>query len=240
VDSPNAADYAVLYPGNQNQRQNVFKKLLSATQSAGVPAVQAKFVNECVAENELLESGPFVYRPESTGKRKRSKSAISVESESVDEEDPVEKRRLAKNALQNERRARNKIEKEKEQEEKFRMKPQSSTMPRASSTRRTKFTEKDSYPKATDGPRTPTPPQNSREICPTGYRFSQAENEFALQYAKILIDRDHTVSQSLVISAIHEKVGCLLILKPMASHFFITASTPYTEILEIPLSYRSF
>ncbi len=218
MDSPNAADYAVLYPGNQNQRHNVFKKLLSAAQSAGVPAVQAKFVNECVAENELLESGPFVYRPESTGKRKRSKSAISVEPESEDE-DPVEKRRLAKNARQAERRARVKMEMEMEQEEKMRMKPQSSTVSRASSTPRTKSTEKESYPRATDGPRTPTPPQNSREICPTGYRFSQAENEFALQYAKILIDRDHTVSQSVVTSAIHEKVGCLLVLKPIASHF---------------------
>lgn len=212
VDSPSSADYAVLYSGNQ--RHNAFKKLLSAAQSAGIPAVQAKFVNECVAEKRLLESGPFVYQPESTGKRKRSKSAMSVESE--DEENRVEKRRLAKNSREVERRTRIKMEKEKEQEEKWNLKP---PPPKTPSSPLANVSEKDTYPRAIDGPRTPTPPQDSREICSTGYRFSQAENEFALRYAKILIDRDHTVSQSVVISAIHEKVEYLSVLKSMASHF---------------------
>jgi hypothetical protein len=209
VDTPILADYAILYAGNQ--RQKVFKTLLQAAHNAGVPAVQAKFVHDCLSKGQLLDPTKYLYEPELKRKRKRS---ASIESESEDEDDPpeideTERKRLEKNARQAERRMRLKMAKEQEAEQNDNPSPATVKTPKPTP-RRVKSIGA-SYPKATYGPRTPSPPaESARERCPQGYKFSQAENDFALRFGKTMLDRDHTISQSAVVNAIYKKVGSYL------------------------------
>jgi hypothetical protein len=200
------ANYAILYAGNQ--RQKVFKTLLQAAHTANVPAVQSKFVHDCLSMGKILDPANYLYEPELKRKRRRSASVKSVESESEDEAseiDEVERRRLARNAQQAERRLRMKIEQANQNSSP----PLGSVKPRKPTLKRAKSVDAN-YPRATDGPRTPSPPpESSRETCPQGYKFSRAENDFALQFAKTLLDRDYKISQSAVVNAIHKKVSGL-------------------------------
>lgn len=207
MDTPTLADFAILYAGNQKQK--VFKTLLQAAHNAEVPAVQAKFLHDCFSKNKLLDPADYLYECEPKRKRKRSVSRVSVESESEDNRSEIEKaerKRLEKNAREVERKRRMKIEMEQEAK-----RTGSSTPARGKTPKRTVRRVKSddvSYPRATNGPRTPSPPpESAREPCPQGYRFSRAEDDFALQFAKILIDRDYTISQSAVTSAIHKRVS---------------------------------
>jgi hypothetical protein len=202
------ADYAVLYAGNQ--RQKVFKTLLQAAQNSKVPAVQAKFVHDCLSKGKMLDPSNYLYEPELKRKRRRSASVASVEPESDDDPpsiDEAERRRLAKNARESERRKKNKMVKEQEAMQNTSRSPAVKT-PKPTP-KRAKSVDV-SYPRATDGPRTPSPPPGStRETCPQGYKFSPAENDFALRFAKTMIDRDYKISQTAVITAIHKKVSVL-------------------------------
>jgi len=203
VDTPTLANYAILYAGSQ--RQKVFKTLLQAAHTANVPAVQSKFVHDCLSRGKILDPANYIYEPELKRKRRRSASVRSVESESEDdasEIDKAERKRLAKNARQTEKRFRMKIGQAANQNP-----PLGSVKPPKPTPKRAKSVEAN-YPRATDGPRTPSPPpESTRETCPQGYKFSQPENEFALQFAKTLIDRDYKISQSAVVNAIHKKVS---------------------------------
>ena len=160
----------------------------------------------------MLDPTNYLYEPEFKRKRKRSASAASVESESESEDgspviDEAERKRLAKNVREAERRMRIKMAKEQEAMQNTSPSPVVKT-PKPTP-RRAKSVDA-SYPKATDGPRTPSPPpEDTRETCPQGYRFSQAENDFALRFAKTMIDRDYTISQTAVVNAIHKKVSVL-------------------------------
>lgn len=208
MDTPTLADYAILYAGNQKQK--VFKTLLQATHNADVPAVQAKFLYDCLSKGKVLDPTNYLYEPEFKQKLKRSVSRASIESESESESegpapkmDDEDRKRLGKNERERERKKM-----QKEQEAKRSATPvfTRTNFPKA---RRGKSVDV-AYPRATDGPRTPSPPpEYTREPCPQGYKFSRAEDDFALRFAKILIDRDYTISQSAVISAIHKKVSFL-------------------------------
>ena len=203
VDTPILADYAILYAGNQ--RQKVFKTLLQAAHNAHVPAVQSKFVHDCLSRGKMLDPADYLYEPELKRKRRRSVSVRSVESEDdASEIDEAERKRLAKNARQTERRHRMALEQVATQNSSPSLrsvKPPKPTPKRAMSVDA-------NYPRATDGPRTPSPPpESTRETCPQGYKFSRAENDFALQFAKTLIDRDYKISQTVVVNAIHKKVS---------------------------------
>lgn len=205
-----SADYAVLSAGNK--RQKVYKSLLSVANSAGVPAIQAKFISECVSENELLDSEPFMFESQSIRKRKRSMSTVSVESE---DEDHAENREPGDKVQKNVQGKGLKTEREPEVKKPITREPGKASKVSAKPTKYSR-----SYPRAIDGPRTPTPPpDHTRETWGAGFRFSQAENDFALRYAKILIDRDHEVSQSVVTSAIHKTVSPVLLIPQIFSFF---------------------
>jgi len=156
-----------------------------------------------------------MFESQSIRKRKRSVSTVSVESEDDDHaersepDDKVQKKVQGKGI---------KAEKQPEMK-KVSAKP-------------TRYSR--SYPRAIDGPRTPTPPpEHTRETWGAGFRFSQAENDFALHYAKILIDRDHEVSQSVVTAAIHKKVNPVLLIPQIFIHFCfcLTASSSSVGIM---------
>lgn len=199
MDTPTLADYAILYSGNQ--RQKVFKTLLQAAQNAEVPAVQAKFLHECLSRKKLLDPTDYQYEPELKQKRKRSVS--TVESE----DDMPEKTHPQKNKQQVERKMNIKRDKTTQNAN---ASPASVKVGKVTP-KLTKSVDV-SYPRASGGPRTPSPPPESAlETCPQGYKFSRAENDFALRFAKVMIDRDYTISQSAVVNAIHKKVGVLFL-----------------------------
>jgi hypothetical protein len=202
TDTVILADYAILYVGTQQQR--IFKILLQTARNANVPAVPAKFVNDCLSKGTLLDPTNYLYELKLKQKRKRPPSITYVESESEDgapEIDEAEPNGQVKNARLGEVE-RMRIKMTKEQEAKST--PRRATSAEASG----------SYPRATNGSRTPTtPPESTRETCPVRYKFSRAEDNFALRFAKVMVNRDCKISQTAVVNAIHKKVSVCRIHK---------------------------
>jgi hypothetical protein len=193
----------ILYAGNQ--RQKTYEDLLGAAHVAGITTVTSKFVKDCVEQKTLLD--PSSYSCESLKKkRKRTISQAEGSDSQSSEVDTTREKMLAhKRAREAIRRNERKLEKQAEEE--ARLTPKVKTIkPKPKKLTPPKKTVSAS-PLRPAGPRTPTPPpEYLREAMGNNYRFSTAENDFALRYGKILVDRDHTTSLSAVCSAIHKKV----------------------------------
>lgn len=194
-----------------------FNDLLSTAQVNGEIPVPPKFVHDCVAEDRLLDATSYAYGSAVKKKRKRNSSPVLESSSDEESLDAAEKKRLAKNQKEAERRKRLMSEKDTAKS-KATPKP-SSSQPVALPARTPKPIPKARKKAAasTSGPRAPTPPgEHTREIWGPGYKFSPAEDEYALRYAKILIDHDHVISLSAIGKAVFEQVSNCII--------FVTAS----------------
>lgn len=196
----------VLYAGNQHQK--TYEDLLGAARIAGITAVTSKFVKECVEQKTLLNPSPYICESLKK-KRKRSVSQTGEsDSQGFEVDTAREKMLAAKRAREAIRREERKLEKQAEAAARpapklkpIKPKPQNNISPN----------KMDSTivgsPSRPAGPRTPTPPpEHLRETRGNHYRFSAAENDFALRYGKLLVNRDHTISLSAISSAIQKKV----------------------------------
>ncbi|KAJ3507859.1 hypothetical protein NLJ89_g6068 [Agrocybe chaxingu] len=204
VASQEAADYVILYGASKNQKS--FNELLKASQVAGKVALQAKFVHDCVEQYRLLDPTLYLYGPMT---RDVSEDEDDAEARTKEE------KRLKKNEKQNERR-------QKMREQQSHAKPASqvskptSSKPASSASSSTKVPgPKPSQKKRTSsgkravpvGPRPPTPPpEHTRQPRASGFRFAPVEDEYALHYAKVLLDHDHTTSMNAVATALHKQM----------------------------------
>jgi len=177
---------------------------------AGKIAIPSRYIYDCVEQGALLDPSDYEFEVISKTPNKRKQSTLKKkgEQESNDEVDnEVETKRIRKNEREAERRKIIKQKKENEAKALQKRKIDAETQ-----------AEKVSSPKvdAVDvskqvGRRTPTPPpEHTREMWGNGYKFSLAENQFALAYAELLVSRDHTVSMNSVCNAIQKKVRCYL------------------------------
>jgi hypothetical protein len=224
----------VLYAGNQ--RQKTYEDLLGAARVVGITTVTSKFVKDCVEQKTLLDPSP--YSCESLKKKRKRTISQAEESDSqASEVDTAREKQLAyKRAREAIRRNERKQEKQAEEEARSTSKlktvkpkpkklisPKNMVSPTAASASRPA------------GPRTPTPPpEYVREARGHNYRFSAAENDFALRYGKILVDRDHTISLSAISSAIHKKVTAIHLFSLAYSDCW-KVTPPSHKVVEKPL-----
>ncbi|KIM48258.1 hypothetical protein M413DRAFT_62764 [Hebeloma cylindrosporum] len=194
------ADYMVLYAGNQ--RQKTYEDLLGAARVAGITAVTSKFVKECVEQKRLLDPSPYICESLKKKRKRSTSQAGESDSQCSDVDAPREKLLAAKRAREAIRSNERKLEKQTEAARPLpKPRPIKPKPPKQTSPNRMES------PLRPAGPRTPTPPpEHLRERMGSHYRFSAAENEFAVRYGKILVDRDHTISASAICSAIHKKL----------------------------------
>ncbi|KAF8905522.1 hypothetical protein CPB84DRAFT_1771647 [Gymnopilus junonius] len=202
---PENADYAVLYSGHKNQK--TFNDLLKSAQTAGKPAVRSAFVHDCVAEGILLDCTEYEF--ESTVKRKR-KPSVPVKTEPLSSNDEIdsdaERKRLAKNAREAERRKRQRSDKERA------AKPtssKSSTASRVKAEEPSTLRRKESINIAPylNGRRSPIPPgEHTRQPWSTGYKFTVEEDQFLIEYAQVLIERDYMVSIAAIADRVYSKM----------------------------------
>jgi len=195
----------VLYAGNQ--RQKTYEDLLGAAHVAGITAVTSKFVKECVEQKKLLDPLPYICE----SLKKKRKRSISQAGESDSQSSEVDTAREKMLASKREREAirRNERRLEKQAEAAARPTPKLKAIkPKPGKEISLNKATTVASPSRPAGPRTPTPPpEHLRETRGNHYRFSAAENDFALRYGKILVHRDHTISLSAISSAIHKKVA---------------------------------
>lgn len=181
----------VLYAGNQ--RQKTYEDLLGAARVARITAVTSKFVKECVEQKTLLDPLPYICE----SLKKKRKRSISQTGDSDSQDSEVDTAREKMLAYKREREAIRRHERKLEKQ------AEAATRPKLKNLK-----PKPPSPSRLAGPRTPTPPpEHLREPRGNHYRFSAGENDFAMRYGKILVDRDHTVSLSAICSAIHKKVA---------------------------------
>jgi hypothetical protein len=200
------ADYAILASGATKTK--TFKDLLLSTVAAGRPALSARFVHESVARNTLLDPRDYAFEsPPITKTRKRT---VTAKQDDDDKFDELEQKRLAKNAREAVRRQRLKEEAMK-----------SSTPPTKSSTPTTQksISKTTSIP---SGPPSPTPPlAHTRETVGANFKFTDSERTYAIQYAQLLLARDHSISSSAIGAALHIKVGGSYSMSTLEIHSLI-------------------
>ncbi|KDR84926.1 hypothetical protein GALMADRAFT_233396 [Galerina marginata CBS 339.88] len=188
------ADYMVLYSANKNQKP--FKALLESARSAGKPAVPTRFIFDCVNERCLLDEADYEFGSLIKPNSKHSPTKV----EQLSSDDDAERKRVARNAREADRRRQSKLD--KEAETKAARKIISKTKTEGSPTLKKNHSLDET---SLVGRRTPTPPgEHTRQPWGNNYRFSSAEDKFALDYAEILLDRDHTISHSALGSKIHK------------------------------------
>ncbi|KAF9535411.1 hypothetical protein CPB83DRAFT_901138 [Crepidotus variabilis] len=216
------ADFVVLTQGAA-KAQKVFKDLLAASIAAGRPAVQTKFIHESVEKGRLLDPVAYMFEPGLHKKRKRSMSTASVESEDP-MEDEQERQRLAKMA---ERRKQKLLAKEEEKRrERMAVKAKEVKLVTKAKPGRQKVSKQVIPGARPGGERTPSPPPESdKQLTGMGFKFTDAEDQFARKYAKILIDRDHTITRTAVAAAIcdklphHPKLSWMSHLTPLLTEY---------------------
>lgn len=86
------------------------------------------------------------------------------------------------------------------------------------------------------GPPSPIPPGKHTQVMHyRGYKFSAEENAFAIEYGKILVERNHEVSMSAVSNAIYLKVRLWYISCVVScANDRIAAAAPYAQIVADP------
>lgn len=216
------ADYVILYQAHKKQK--TFSELLKTAQLSGKIAVPSKYIHECVEQGELLPTLDYEFESVVPGKRKRQ-SSVMVESESEHESAiDRERKRLERNERQNQRRREIRLEKAEEEAKARQSSSQATpqkkvkqTVNAVASTSQAasqKKVERQNGSTAsvtesvTTGRRTPPiPGEHTRQMWGGGYKFSDIENEFAINYAQILIERDHTISSTALAGEIYKKVS---------------------------------
>jgi len=201
----------VLYAGNQ--RQKTYEDLLGAAHVAGITTVTSKFVKDCVEQQTLLDHS--LYSCESLKKKRKRTISQAGESDSQGSEVDTAREKLLAHKRAQEAIRRNERKLEKQAEEEARSASKLKTVkpkPKKLISTKKMVSPVIAGPSRPAGPRTPTPPpEYLREARGHNYRFSAAENDFALRYGKILVDRDHTISLSAICNAIHKKVAVILL-----------------------------
>ncbi|KAG6898049.1 hypothetical protein C0992_006527 [Termitomyces sp. T32_za158] len=188
VSNNKTADYAILY-----SQSKTFDLLLESTILAGRPAVSAAFVQDCVDRNELLNTSSYEFETAKgksatpRGKRKRIKSEEEEEHEmfiskrlaiSEGEVSPLKTVKTAKVA----------------------------SPARQITQQRPPF-----QPDDPSWPRSPSPPAENTRVKrrgSEGFMYSEHEREYAKRYVKVLLQRDHQISNSAIGKALHQKVNC--------------------------------
>ncbi|KAF8971379.1 hypothetical protein BDZ97DRAFT_1913867 [Flammula alnicola] len=230
VSNINDADYVVLFPGAKPDKTH--DNFVRLAQSSGQPAVPARFVNDCLEQDALLDPTPYLFETIAKTIRKKTLSTATrgspIEPESEDEDEPEpepepdlfvtehiseqERKRRAKCAREAVRRKRLKLEKEAAQGKIASTPTQAPTSKKPSSSQLSTPRKRGRPPKKSlsdeviiVGPRSPTPPDN-QVLWGNGYKFSPEENEYALRYTKLLVERNHEVTMSAVATALTRKM----------------------------------
>ncbi len=110
-------------------RQSARETFIGQAQATGLPAVSARFVHDCLEQHTILDTEPYQFTPASHKRKRTARSTSPVEPESEDEEeeeedeeqkpaeaepesepapeiDEAERKRLAKNLKERQRRQR--------------------------------------------------------------------------------------------------------------------------------------
>ncbi|KAG6912010.1 hypothetical protein DXG01_000258 [Tephrocybe rancida] len=182
------ADYAVLYSQSKQ-----FDILLRAAIAAGTPAVTATFVHDCVAKNELLKTMGYEFQP-TKGKSparggKRKRVVLEEDDDSTAE---------SANAKRSEQVLR---------ERRDRLKPEDKVSPKKA-TKAASPSAKSPQLDDPSRPRSPTPPpEHTRQRRgPNHYIYSEQERDYAKIYLKVLLQREHDMSNTAIAKALCKKM----------------------------------
>ncbi|KAG5724652.1 40S ribosomal protein S16 [Termitomyces sp. T112] len=200
VSSNKTADYAILY-----SQSKTFLQLLESTTLAGRPAVSAAFVHDCVDRNKLLNTSLYEFEtppPKSTTPRGKRKRVKSEEEEEDSLNDSIIVKRLEMDHS-----------------------PEDGMDPASSSDEASGFTKAETdkpasperqnvhrLPVQSDDPslpRSPTPPPDhtrKKRGNSDGYMYSEQERDYAKRYIKVLLRRDHQISNSAIGKALYDKM----------------------------------
>lgn len=238
------ADYVILFPpAGGSKTDKVHETFIGQAQATGLPAVSARFVHDCLEQHTILDTEPYQFTPASHKRKRTARSTSPVEPESEDEEeeeedeeqkpaeaepesepapeiDEAERKRLAKNLKERQRRQRIQNElrafRDSSRPESPVASAGSSSQPSSQKKKRGRGRPKNPNAMAitsdtgrSTGPPSPTPPgEHTQVIHYKGFKFSPEEDAFAIAYGKVLVERNHEVSLSSVSNAIYKKV-CL-------------------------------
>lgn len=150
-------------------------------------------MHDSVAQNVLLDPRDYAFESPVIKARKRTVSVAQDDDSSDNKFDEKEERRLAKNAREAARRQRLK--------EKV---AQMSTPPKA---KKLSVSKNISIPPVHSGLRSPTPPlDHTRETVGSGFKFTECERTYTMNYVQVLLARDHEIPAHTIAAALHNKV----------------------------------
>ncbi|KAF5385227.1 hypothetical protein D9615_001472 [Tricholomella constricta] len=204
VTSNMTADYAILY-----SRSKTFEHLLESTLTAGRPAVSASFVYDSVEQNKILDPSPYEFdppKPSMRGKRKRGKSEDDDDDEFP--KDIAERKRLERNRRQTERRHALRLKEETSPVKKAKISFEETSRP-CSEVQDSLLQRSQSVLDEPSRPRSPTPPAEHTRIrrgSSDGFMYSDHEVDYCRRYVKVLLERDHRISNSAIAQALSKKM----------------------------------
>ena len=214
VGNTNDADYVVLYTAGHD-----FKALLKSAIAAGKPAVYSRWVTDCVAKEELLDTAEYEF-DQSKANPTRRRKASSVAPVEDEEGRPLAKIKRKRNSLVEEPGPSSQPSQPPRQfkfinpapppEPKVgtpklklaaNIQPPQIVQPRP---RPVKAKSKASTPKVPPSPS--PPPEEDRTLAGRGFIFTDAEIQFLYDYARVLLARDWKISNSAISTAVYKKV----------------------------------
>lgn len=206
------ADYVILHKRTAASKSS--KTFLQSIHAAGKMALSSRFVRDCIDKRTLVNEA--AYELENPHIRKRRRVTASTAQKKEEEEVDSEAERQRKSEEQKLARSKRRAErKQHEGEDKREDAPSTSYLDVEPSSERRNVSniskarnDSTAHTSASRYPSPPTPPPPHTKIpLARGYKFSDAEDEYALKCAKLLIDHDHTISTSAICLYIHKTVG---------------------------------
>lgn len=173
---------------------------------AGRPAVSAAFVQDCVDRNQLLNTSSYGFESPKgksatpRGKRKR----IKYEE---DEEELLHERLVSKRLERD--HSRKHIKNSAVLEDGVSPLETVETAKAASPARQNTQQRSPVQPGDPSWPRSPTPPPEHtrvKRLGSDGYMYSEQERDYSKLYVKVLLQRDHQISNAAIGKALHQKV----------------------------------
>ncbi|TEB35199.1 hypothetical protein FA13DRAFT_1788779 [Coprinellus micaceus] len=82
------ADYAILYAKAVNRKE--YQSSLTSAMADSIPAIEGRFVDDCITRNKVLDYKSYVFAPAS--KRKRTTSAPRDDTDSSESDEPLSQR----------------------------------------------------------------------------------------------------------------------------------------------------
>jgi len=191
-----------------------FKALLKSAIAAGKPAVYSRWITDCVAKGELLDTAEYEF-DQSRVNPKRRRKAASVAPVDDEEGRPVAKIKRKRNSLVEEPGPSSQLPGQfkfinsapppepKIATPKLPANDQPVRVPQPRP-RPPKPKSKGSTPKVPPSPS--PPPEEDKTPSARGFMFTDAEMQFLFDYAKVMFARDWKTSTSAISTAVYKKV----------------------------------